>query len=85
MDTIFERELDTAGANHAISALRIEELANGKFSLVAKLTWRPAEVTLVTDRKQVRGWANLNTLLRHIRDKYGINTTINVTLKGEHK
>lgn len=84
-DTITEKELNTAGANHAISTLRIAQLDNGKYSLVAKLNWRPAEVTLVTDRKQVRGWANLNTLIDHIREKYGIDSTINVTLKGERK
>lgn len=85
LEPITEKELDIAGKNKAIEQLRVQQLENGKFSIIAKLTWRPAEQVLFTQRKKVRGWASLDRLLKHTRDKYGIESQINVTLQGETK
>ncbi|MEJ7807173.1 MAG: hypothetical protein WKG03_14770 [Telluria sp.] len=85
MEPITERELDVAGENRAIERLRIQQLDNGKFSLIVKLSWRNTEQTLITQRKKVRGWVNLGLLLEHIKEHYGITSDINVTLSGDKK
>lgn len=85
MVPITERELETAASNAAIEQLRIQQLGNDKYSLVVKLTWRNHEQILITQRKEVRGWADLNRLMNHIRNKYRFTSEINVTLKGETK
>lgn len=85
MEPITERELDVAGENHAIERLRIQQLDNGRFSLIVKLTWRNTEQTLISQRKKVRAWANLGLLLKHIKEHYGITSNINVTLSGDKK
>lgn len=81
MEPITEKELDIAGANKAIKNLRIVQLDNGTFSILVTLTWRVGELTLITQKKEVRGWVNLNLLLKHIKEKYGITSEINVKLK----
>lgn len=85
MTPITEKELETAAHNAAIEHLRIQQLDNNEYSLVAKLTWRSDEQILITQRKQVRGWVNLNRLMDHIRVRYRLASEINVTLKGESK
>ncbi len=85
MEPITERELDVAGQNDAIERLRIQQLDNGRFSLIVKLTWRKTEQTLITQRKKVRGWVNLGLLLQHIKEHYGITSDINVNLSGDKK
>lgn len=85
MEPITERELDIAGDNCAIERLRIQQLDNGRFSLIVKLTWRDTEQTLISQRKKIRGWANLGLLLEHIKKHYGITSNINVTLSGDKK
>lgn len=83
MEPIYEKELVTAGKNRAIKNLRIEQMDNGRYSVVVKLNWRTDEVVLMSQRKEVRGWVDLTRLRDHIRDHYGITKQINVTLKGE--
>jgi hypothetical protein len=85
MAPIFEKDLVLAGQNKAIENLRIQQLESGKYSVIVKLTWRADEVVQVTQKKRVRCWANLDRLLDHIRNNYGITSEINVTLKGEAK
>lgn len=85
MVPITQRELDIAAANKAISLLRIVQLDDGTFSILITLTWRPEELTLITQRKEVRGWVSLDRLLKQIREHYGITSAINVTLKGGSK
>ena len=85
MEPITERELDVAGENRAIERLRIQQLDNGRFSLIVKLTWRNTEQTLISQRKKVRAWVNLGLLLKHIKEHYGITSNINVTLSGDKK
>ena len=85
MEPITGRELDVAGENRAIERLRIQQLDNGRYSLIVKLTWRDAELTLITQRKKIRGWANLGLLLEHIKDHYGITSNITITLSGDKK
>ena len=81
MVPITEKELDIAAANQAIRKLRIQQLDDGTFSIVVKLTWRPEELTLLTQKRKVRGWVNLNLLLKHIKENYGIGPEIHVTMK----
>jgi hypothetical protein len=85
MEPIFEKDLVLAGRNKAIESLRIEQLSDGRYSVIVKLTWRSDEVVQMTQKKRVRGWANLDRLLDHIRANYGVTSEINVTLKGEAK
>lgn len=85
MEPILEKDLVLAGQNKAIENLRIQQLPDGKYSVIVKLTWRTDEVVQMTQRKRVRGWADLDRLLEHIRSNYGITSEINVTLKGEAK
>ena len=83
MEPITERELDVAGANRVIERLRIQQLDNGRFSLIVKLTWRETEQTLISQRKKVRGWVSLGLLLEYIKKHYRITSDINITLSGD--
>jgi hypothetical protein len=85
MEPIFEKDLVLAGQNNAIESLRIQQLDDGRYAVIVKLTWRSDELVQMTQRKQVRGWADLDRLLDHIRNNYGITSEINVTLRGEAK
>lgn len=85
MEPIFEKDLVLAGQNKAIENVRIQQLKDGKYSVIVKLTWRTDEVVQMTQRKRVRAWANLDRLLDHIRNNYGITSEIHITLKGEAK
>jgi hypothetical protein len=85
MNPITDKELDTATRNATIETLRIQQMDDKRYSLVVKLTWCAEELTLITQRKKVRGWVNLNPLVDRIREKYGITADINVTLTGETK
>lgn len=85
MEPILEKDLVIAGKNKAIENLRIQQLDNGKYSVIVKLTWRSDELVQITQKKRVRGWANLDRLLQHIRKNYGITWEIYVTSKGATK
>lgn len=71
MNAITESELEDAGRNKAIKQLHIVQKQNGKFEIVVNLTWKDGDLTLVSQRKHIREWANLQRLYRHIQEKYG--------------
>lgn len=85
MEPIYEKDLVLAGKNNAIESLRIQQLDNGKYSVLVKLTWRTDEVVQTTQKNRVRTWADLDRLLDHIKSNYSITSQVHITLKGEAK
>lgn len=85
MEPIYEKDLILAGKNKAIGSLRIQQLDNGKYSVIVKLTWCKDELVQTTQKNRVRCWADLDRLLDHIKGNYGITSQVHITLKGEAK
>lgn len=80
MHTLSESELCDAVRNRAVQRLTIRQTETGKFQIVVALTWKEGEINLVTARKNIREWASLDRLARHITDNYGTLPHISLSL-----
>lgn len=69
METIRGPELERAARMGSLRLLRAIETSKGKYQLVAFMVGSDQEVTLATTRKDVREWAQFNTLARYIREE----------------
>lgn len=78
MNTIMEAELADCARNKAIKKMHLVQLLNGNFSVEVELTWKDGRVCLITQKKVVREWANLNRLVQHIQSSYGAIPLITV-------
>jgi hypothetical protein len=80
IDTILEHELIDNLANEAVDYLRVVQVDNG-FRIYSKLTWKDAEVLLVTQRKTPKEWVSLDRLTRHMNHNYGDISPVFLHLK----
>ena len=71
MNTIMEADLVDYARNKAITVLHIIQRENGSFEIEAELTWKEGRVKLITQKKEVRTWANATRLIEHIKECYG--------------
>ena len=69
METIRGPELESAARRGTLRLIRAVETGEGKYQLVAFMVGSDVEATLVTTRKDVREWAQFNTLARYVRDE----------------
>ncbi len=70
MYTINEAEMADFVRNRAIKRFSIIQDDGGKFGIEVELTWKEGRHSLVTTRGTPRLWASLDTLTRHIVEKY---------------
>ena len=67
---ISEAELSDAAENHAVKTLSVVQSKAGKYRIVINLTWKEGDWNLSTTRGNAREWASLDTLVRHLRERY---------------
>ena len=84
VDDIQELDLENNLSNGQVEILHIIEDDEGKFSLSVKLNWRDVYISLVTQRKEIKRWANMQTLVGHIKSHYACKhfPKIVITLYG---
>lgn len=70
MNTINEAEMADFVKNGAIKRFSIIQEENGRFGIEVELTWKEGTHNLVTTRGTPRLWSSLDTLTRHIAEKY---------------
>ena len=80
MDKITEAKLADFIKNRAIKSLSIIQNQEGKFQIIAKLTWKEGDHELVTTRGTPRNWASLDRLARHITENYGDTQNVPICL-----
>lgn len=67
MYQIEEQLLVDFATHRVITAVKVVETRQGRFHLVVNVSWKDEECVLTNARHQPRTWANLNTLLRFIK------------------
>ncbi len=80
MSAITESELVDYVKAGVVKELVITQGQNEKFTLTVQLTWKPGDFKVFTWRKEIREWANLDRLCRHIRENYGAIPKISLEL-----
>jgi hypothetical protein len=84
MNSVQEAELDLVARTTALQRIRIFRTRAGKYRMSVSVSHRAGELELhiVTTRKQLREWASLDRLTRHIEDKYGAVPAITISLEA---
>src|SRR5262249_10581997 len=75
-----EEHLRVLSANGAVRRLTIHQTCSGKFQLHV-LPTDGREAVLTTSRGGPREWAQLNTLVEHVRERYPAVPLIQLTLQ----
>jgi hypothetical protein len=71
MKTIQEAELIGLSQGGLVSQMWITQVGESEYQISVEFTHKRGRWQLVTERKVIRVWANLDRLARHIRNKYG--------------
>jgi hypothetical protein len=84
MSTVQEAELGLVSRTTALQRIRIFRTREGKYRMSVSISHRAGELELhiATTRKQLREWASLDRLTRHIEEKYGPVPAITISLEA---
>jgi hypothetical protein len=83
MSTISELELIDNLRNKAVQVFEIRLTRQKTYIVRVKLSWKTEKLTLLTARKKIREWVDLERMARYIRTKYGPLPPIRLILNPE--